>query len=63
MPYWFGAWSAAKDWGTPPWVIMGEKDTQWTKIRWLIRNNFIQGELNKRAERDKKSAKMRKRGK
>lgn len=59
MPLWYGAWSAAEDWGVPPWEIMGEQPTQWTKIKWVMRNNFIKGEMSKRAERDAKRAKRK----
>lgn len=54
MPLWFGAWGAAKDWGVPPWVIMGEPDTNWNKMKWVMRNNFVAEQMNKKATRDAK---------
>jgi hypothetical protein len=52
LPVWFGAWNAAEKWGTPPWVIMHEPETAWTKIKWIIRTNYIVGQFNLRAERE-----------
>ena len=63
MPHWFAAWTAAKDWGVPPWVIMHEPETQWTKIKWILRTNFITAQINKRQERDARLAKAKKHGK
>lgn len=33
---------------------MGERDTNWNKMKWVMRNNFIVEQMNKKATRDAK---------
>jgi hypothetical protein len=41
---------------------MNEPGEDWTKMKWLIRHNFVMEQLNKRAEREARFAKRRKNG-
>jgi len=55
---WFAAYYAAKDWGCPPWLIMGEPFSDWTAIKWLIRRGLIEAETNKRNEHEQRKREL-----
>jgi len=45
---------AAEKWGVPPWEITGEPLTGWTRVKWILRKNFVDGEMAKRREREER---------